>query len=375
MRVLVAPDSFGDTLSAAQAAAAIAVGWVRGAAGDDVGLAPLSDGGPGLVEVLATSLTDARRRAVEVPDPLGRPVRAELLLDTRDGRTTAWVESAQACGLHHLPAAERDPLRATTLGVGVLLRAALEAGADRLVVGLGGSATNDGGAGMLAALGHVVVDAHGQPLPPGGAALLGAAGLTGPDRSPLAGVEVVAATDVDAPLLGPQGASAVFCPQKGASPDDVALLDAALGRWADVLEAAVGRRVRDLPGAGAAGGLGAALLALGAHREPGLRLVGDVVDLAGRVAGVDLVVTGEGRFDSTSLRGKVVSGVAAAAVAAGVPCIVLAGQVAAGRREAAAAGIEEAYAMADVAGLEASFADPAGVLAALAERVAGQWSR
>jgi glycerate kinase len=345
VQILIAPDEFGGTLSAPAAAAAIAAGWRAAAPGDRLDLAPLSDGGPGFVDVLSAALPRARRVPVEVQDPLGRAVRAELLLDG----STAYVESAQACGLHLLTADERDPKRTTTYGVGQLLQAAAAAGATRVVVGLGGSATNDGGEGMLAALNDLA--------------------------EPLEGVELVAATDVDAPLLGIFGASAVFGPQKGATPDDVQLLDARLTAWADELEARAGRPVRDLPGAGAAGGLGAALLALGATRESGSALVQRLVRLARRVRAADLVVTGEGRFDASSLTGKVVSGVAASAAELGLPCLVLAGQVVVGRREAAAAGIEAAYAVADAVGLSAALERPAEELTALAERVAREWSR
>jgi glycerate kinase len=241
------------------------------------------------------------------------------------------------------------------------------------VVGLGGSATNDGGSGLLTALGGAAVDAQGTPVAPGGGCLSGAATIEGWPE--LAGVELVAATDVESPLLGLYGASAVFGPQKGASRDDVQVLDVALTRWADLLEARAGRAVRDLPGAGAAGGLGAALFALGAVREPGIGLVRRLARLDQRVAKADLVVTGEGTFDSSSLSGKVVSGVAAAAAEAGLACLVLAGQVTVGRREAAAAGIDATYAVADAVGVEASLEQPAEELAALAERVAREWSR
>lgn len=347
MRVLVAPDEFGGTLRAVEAAAAIAAGWRAAAPFDAVDLAPMSDGGPGFVDVLAAALPRARRRSVTVQGPLRAPVPASYLLDG----ATAYVESAQACGLHLLAPAERDPTRTSTYGVGELLTAALDAGATRVVVGLGGSATNDGGAGMIAALGGLA----GWPLLPG--------------------IELVAATDVDAPLLGLHGASAVFGPQKGATREQVLVLDAQLETWADQLEATAGRRVRDLPGAGAAGGLGAALFALGAAHEPGIALVHRAVRLAQRVSRADLVVTGEGTFDYSSLTGKVVSGVAAAAAAVGLPCLVLAGQVVVGRREAAAAGIDATYAVADAVGVEASLEQPAEELAALAERVAREWSR
>ncbi len=371
MRLVIAPDGFGGTLSPAAAARAVGEGWSRAAPADEVDLCPLSDGGPGLVEVMQTALPGSTLVPVVVEDALARPVEAAVLLDGR----TAYVESALACGLHLLAPAERDPRAATTYGVGQLLLAALDAGATRIVVGLGGSATNDGGAGMLAALGLGRADGAGERLAPGGAALAGAASLTGALDGRLGGVELLAATDVDAPLLGPRGASAVFGPQKGASPDDVRELDAALARWADLLEDALGVQVRDAPGAGAAGGLGAALLALGAERRPGIGLVREAVGLDRRVAGADLVLTGEGTLDGTSLTGKVVSGVAEAAGAAGVPCVVLAGQVQLGRREQAAAGLAGAYAVVDRVGLEASLADPAGELAALAAQVAGEWSR
>jgi glycerate kinase len=370
MRVLLAPDGFGGTLSPAQAAAALADGWRRTASGDDVDLAPLSDGGPGFVDVLATALPDARRLAVEVEDPLARPVRAELLLHG----TTAYVESAQACGLHLVAEEDRDPLRATTYGVGQLLAAALDAGARRVVVGLGGSATNDGGAGLLAALGLQRQDAAGQRLAPGGLALRDVARLDGRLDPRLADVELVAASDVTSPLLGLYGASAVFGPQKGASREDVALLDGALTRWADVLEAHLGVQVRDRPGAGAAGGLGAALHALGARQEPGIALVQEAVGFDARVAAADLVVTGEGRFDASSLVGKVVSGVARAAGEHAVPCVVLAGDVQLGRREAAAAGVEQAWSLVDLVGAERAVADAAAALSELAAHVAGQWS-
>jgi glycerate kinase len=288
--------------------------------------------------------------------------------------TTAYVEAAAACGLHLLAEPERDPRATTTYGVGQLVHQALDLGATRVVVGLGGSATNDGGAGLLAALGVQRLDAAGERLAPGGAALRDVDRLSGAPDPRLAAVDLVAATDVDSPLLGLYGASATFGPQKGASREDVALLDGALTRWADVLEAHLGVAVRDAPGAGAAGGLGAALLALGARREPGIELVLQLVGLAARVAEADLVITGEGTFDSSSLAGKVVSGVAAEAMRNAIPCLVLAGAVRVGRREAAAAGVEATYSLVEAVGVEAALGRPAQELAALAARVAGQWS-
>ncbi|MGB8650206.1 MAG: glycerate kinase, partial [Mycobacteriales bacterium] len=249
MRVLLAPDCFAGTLSADQAAQALAAGWRGVRPHDELVLLPMSDGGPGFLDALPGTRVTAL-----VEDPLARPVLASFHLDG----TTAYVESAQAAGLHLLDPADRDPTVTTTYGVGQLVAAAVGAGASRVVVGLGGTATNDGGAGLLAALGVQRADVAGARLAPGGLALASAARLAG---DPLR-VDLVAATDVDNPLLGPGGASRVFGPQKGASAEQVAALDAALAHWADLLEAHLGVAARDLPGAGAAGGLGFALLAL-----------------------------------------------------------------------------------------------------------------
>ena len=338
MRVLVAPDSFGGTLSAVEAAEAVAAGWRETSPGDELDLAPLSDGGPGFVDALRAGL-GGELLSVTVDDPLGRPVAAEVLLV--DG--TAYVESAQACGLHLMAPEERNPMVATTGGVGQLMAAAREHGARRVVVGLGGSGTNDGGRGMWE-----VLDGRFD-------------------------LELVAATDVDNPLLGPNGASAVFGPQKGADRAMVLDLDDALRAWADKVESDTGLSgLRDRPGAGAAGGMGFALFALGAERASGLDLVADAVGLPDRVAAADLVVTGEGRFDSQSLRGKVPAGVARLAQEHGLPCVVLAGQAEVGRRDAAAMGVEEIATVAELLG------SPAAALAAGADgvrRLAAQVAR
>lgn len=375
MRILLCPDKFAGTLSAREVADALAEGWRAVAPGDELVARPLSDGGPGFLDVLEAA-RPARAVEVEAVDPLGRAVPARILVD----RSTAYVESAQAAGLHLLAPSERDPLRASSYGLGLLLAAALREGARRIVVGLGGSATNDAGAGMLAALGLATVDGDGRPLPPGGAALGGAAGLrVPPDGPPTAGVDLVGAADVDNPLTGEAGASAVYGPQKGATPADVRVLDAALGRFAEVL-------VRDLPGcppglaglpgAGAAGGLGAALLALGGHIESGVALIRRLAGLDPLIDGCDLVVTGEGKFDQQSLRGKLVAGIAGAARDAGRPCVVVAGQATTGRREAANAGITEVHTLLEYFGSEdAALARPAEGLRALGGRLARQWSR
>lgn len=365
MQVVVAPDSFGGTLSATAAAEAIAAGWRRAAPGDELVLVPLADGGTGFVDVLHAARGGTWHH-LDVTGPLGDPVAARWL--ELDG--TAYVESAVACGLHLV--ARRTPdtaRRGTTRGVGELIVDARDAGVTEIVIGLGGSATTDGGVGMLAVLGAPAVDVDGRPVPDG--APVGVARLAGVPQ--LGGVRLVAAVDVDNPLLGPHGAAAVFGPQKGADPAAVAQLDAALAALADVLP---GPDPRDEPGAGAAGGMGAALLACGARPVSGAGLVREVVGLDAALDRADVAVTGEGSFDWQSLRGKLVTSVGRAAADRGIPCLVLAGQVSVGRREAAAAGVDTAYSVSeDAGGVEASLADPPGTLAALAERVAGRWSR
>ena len=359
MRVLLAPDSFTGTLTAAQAAQALADGWSAVRPQDELVLQPMSDGGPGFLDALP-----GIRVSVLVEDPLARPTLATFLLDG----DTAYVESAQAAGLHLLDPAERDPGITTTYGVGQLVRAALDAGAATVVLGLGGTASNDGGAGLLAALGIRREDEHGERLAPGGLALSGAARLVGEPRA----VRLVVATDVDNPLLGPNGASHVFGPQKGATPDQVVALDLALTRWADLLEEHLGVAARDLPGAGAAGGLGFALLALGAERVRGVDVVADAVGLADEVAGCDLVITGEGRLDGSSTRGKVVSGVAALAQEHGVPCVAVAGEVLLGARESASAGLAETWSLVAHDPVRA-LSEADAVLAEVAGEVARGW--
>ncbi len=356
MRVLVAPDKFAGTLTAVEAAEAIAAGWRRRAPGDELDLAPMADGGPGFVDVLHTAL-GGELLAVTVRGPHSEPTPATLLVHEH----TAYVESAQACGLH-LTRGER-PESATTYGVGELVAAAIDAGATRVVLGLGGSGTNDGGAGMLAALGATA----DRPLDQG------AAGLGGITRVelPAFDIELVAATDVDNQLTGLFGATKVFGPQKGIAEDRLPVVDG----WLQELAAATDRRVALAEGAGAAGGLGFAVLLLGGSREPGIRLVAEALRLSERAGKADLVITGEGAFDYSSRGGKVPYGVAEIAGEALRPCVVLAGQVHVGSREMRALGIESAYSLVEAAGEERAFADPAGALADLAERIARTWSR
>jgi glycerate 2-kinase len=367
VRVLICPDKFAGTLSASAVADAVADGW---SASDHIVKRPLSDGGPGFVEVLAAAL-NGRLIPVETVDPLGRPARGEILL----AGNTAYVESAQACGLHLLTAQERDPNVTTSYGLGLLLMAAVEAGAAEIVIGLGGSAVNDAGAGMLAALGAAPIDVAGYALPYGGAYLNAAAALAGPPR--LRQVSLVAATDVDNPLTGLHGASKIYGPQKGASEEDVYRLDAALEQFAGVLETAFG--VTDLevaPGGGAAGGIGAALIAMGGRIVSGIGLVTELIGLAEELDAADLVITGEGSFDHQSLRGKVVAGIANGARDRGLPCIVVCGRNETGFREAAAAGVTETISLTDHFGSEkTALAEPARGLTEIAGELAQHWSR
>jgi len=348
--VLIAPDCFGDSLTAVQAAESIARGWSASRPADTVRLAPQSDGGPGFVEVLASRLGEVR--TLTVSGPLDAEVAARWVLDA-DPPVTAYIECAQACGLTLLggPPTVRTALEAHSRGVGQLIAAARAAGAGRIVVGLGGSSCTDGGRGMVEALGGL--DAA---------------------RDLLADVELIAATDVEHPLLGQMGAARVFGPQKGADPDTVDLLESRLAAWADDLDTAAGRMVSDDPGAGAAGGLGAALLALGGRREPGAAVIAEHTGLADDVAAADVVITGEGRFDDQSLHGKVVSALAGAARARGIPVLVLAGQVTLPQQALQAAGIAAAHSLTDRAGsVQKAIDDAADLLTAVAAEVAAGW--
>jgi glycerate kinase len=377
VRVVIAPDSFGGTLSATEAAAAIARGWLRSAPSDELRELPLADGGTGFVEVLHAVLGGSPGEGV-VTGPLDDARVTASFLVVGD---TAYVEAAQACGLHLADRQRRTPgaaKAATSRGLGELVAvvAALPS-VRRVVIGLGGSATTDCGAGMLAVWGAVPLDGEGHALADGGAALSRCARLAAAPVVP-GGVELVMAADVTNPLLGRHGAAAVFGPQKGADADAVTDLDAALAVYVRALAAVTGKDPDELaatPGTGAAGGLGAALVACGAQQVSGAGLVRELCGLDAALDNADLVLTGEGSFDWQSLRGKLITSVAEAAAARGLPCLVLAGQVSVGRREAASVGVQDAYSVAEhVGGVDASLADPAGALSALAARVGAQWS-
>ncbi|HXY73229.1 MAG TPA: glycerate kinase [Actinomycetota bacterium] len=324
MRVLVAPDKFKGTLTAPAAASAIARGWSAAEPAAQIEQVPLADGGEGTLDALLAA-RGGERRTASVTGPLGERVEAEFGLIPVPGGPLGVVEMARASGLQLVPPDHRDPKVTTSRGTGELVLAALESGARRILVCVGGSATNDGGAGLAQALGVRLRDAGDREVAPGGAAL---ASLDRVDLSVVApavrGVPVDVAVDVDNPMVGPSGASAVYAPQKGASPADAELLDGALRRFAEVVRRETGVDIATRSGMGAAGGLPASLVAFfGATLRSGLELVMQAAGLPERMRGAAVAVTGEGTFDAQSLRGKVVGGVVAAARAAGVPRVMV----------------------------------------------------
>ncbi len=312
----MAPDSFKGSLTSVQVARALADGWSRARPDDTLVLCPLADGGEGTLEAISAAGGWTWQTAA-VRDPLGRAITARWLR-SNDGRQAA-IEMAEASGLSRLSAGELDPVAATSLGTGDLLRATLDAGVTAIILGIGGSATTDGGAGLLRGLG-ASADRDAA-----------SADLSGLDLR-LGTVSLQVACDVANPLLGETGAAAIYGPQKGATPDLVALLDGRLARFADALDVAAGRSERETPGAGAAGGVGYALLSIADHLQsfalrPGVELVMEAADFDGRLARADLVITGEGRIDAQTGFGKTALGVARRAAAAGVPCIAVGGGV------------------------------------------------
>ena len=368
MRVLAAPDKFRGTLTSTEAAAAIAAGWRRGRPEDEVEEVPLADGGEGTLEALLSALGGRiLRRAVT--GPLGDPVDASFGL-ADDGRA-AVVEMARASGLALVPPGRRDALHATSRGTGELILASCNLSPRQVIVCIGGSATTDGGAGMAQALGVHFLDASGRDIGPGGAALLDLDRIDASEVPPVIGAtRFVVASDVDNPLVGPNGAAAVYGPQKGAGPDDVELLDRGLRQYAEVLRRDLGIDVADRPGAGAAGGLGAGLMAfLGAELRSGIEVVMEATRFRDRLAGADLVVAGEGKFDEQSMHGKTVDGVRRAAEEAGVPMVVACGQAAIHPD-----GVR-VEALADRYGLDRALRDTRNALEELAEDVARGWER
>ncbi len=326
MRVVVAPQEFKGSLTAREAADAIADGVRIALPGADIDVVPMSDGGTGLVDAMLAA-RGGERVFSDVHDPLMRPLRTAWAL-LAPGEAAA-IEMAAASGLVLLRAAERDPLVATTYGTGELIRAALDRGCRRIIVGVGGSATVDAGAGAMQALGARLVDADGRDLPPGGGALTRLAHVDlSPRDARLLGTEILVASDVTNTLCGPHGAAAMFGPQKGASPEAVEVLDAALRRFAGVVRRDTGIDVLDMPGGGAAGGLAAGLLVVaGAAIVPGFDIVADAVGLDAKIVAAGLVLTGEGRLDAQTAFGKTAAGVARMARAHGKPVAAVAGSI------------------------------------------------
>ncbi len=377
MHVLLAPDKFKGSLRASEVAAAVSAGLREAAPGVSTVAVPVADGGDGTLD--AAVAAGYRLVPCRVAGPTGEPVDTGFAV--RDG--VAVAELADACGLNRLPAGHLAPLTASSAGFGQVIAAALDAGCHRVVLGVGGSASTDGGAGMLTALGARLLDAAGLDLPAGGAALehLDRVDLTGLHPS-LGSTEFVLASDVDNPLCGPTGAAAVYGPQKGATPDDVTRLDGALRRWSTLLADAMsrdsgpsGHPAAEVPGAGAAGGVGfAALAVLHAEARPGIDLMLELTGFYGQLPGARLVITGEGSLDSQTLHGKAPAGVAAAARRAGVPVVAVAGRNLLNPTELRDAGVGAAYALLDIEPDPAvCMTDAARLLRTLAGRIAADW--
>jgi glycerate kinase len=370
MRVLVAPDKFKGSLTAAEVADAVATGIKAVRPGAELIRVPVADGGDGTV---AAALGSGYARVeVLAVGPTGLPVHTGYAVDGH----RAVIELADVVGLGRLPEGRLDALGASTFGLGVVVGDAIDRGVTEVVIGLGGSASTDGGAGMAQALGASLVDGSGRELPPGGAAL---AHVRQVDlralRERVDGVRFVVACDVDNPLLGPDGATAVFGPQKGAAPAELEQLEAALSVWASLVAAATGVDLADRPGAGAAGGTGfAALALLDAELRPGIRLVLDLVGFDGLLAGASLVVTGEGSLDEQSLAGKAPVGVARAAGRAEVPVVAVAGRNLLSADQLRRAGISAAYPLSDLEpDARRSMTGAAELLAQIGRTIADDW--
>lgn len=346
MKIVIAPDKFKGCLSAVEAARAIARGVLRACPSAALDEIPMADGGEGTVEALVTA-TRGTFRTVPVTGPLGQTLDARFGL-SGDGRT-AFLEMAAASGLVLVPDSLRDPTLTTTRGTGDLIRAALDLGVDRIVLGIGGSATNDGGAGMAQAIGFRLLDTNGVDLPPGGGSLDRLDRIDPSHRDPrIDRVELAIACDVTNPLCGPNGASAVYGPQKGADPSMVQHLDRNLARLAAVIARDLGRSVADLPGAGAAGGLGAGLVAFaGGTLQRGVDLIARTVGLADRLKDAHLCLTAEGSIDEQTAHGKTIAGVARSASDHGCPVIALAGGIQPGAEVLLDQGVSAYFSLCD----------------------------
>lgn len=374
MKVVIAPDSFKESLTAKQASDAIHAGLARVWRDAEFVCVPVADGGEGTVQSLVDA-TGGHLVDLSVTGPQGKPVDAfyGMLGDNQ----TAVIEMAAASGLHHVPLSQRDPKQTTSYGAGELIRHALDNGVQRLIIGLGGSATNDAGVGMLGALGARFLKHNGESIDLCGGGLTELARIDIQALDPrLSECEILVACDVNNPLCGPQGASAIFGPQKGATPDCVALLDAALGRFGQLTERLTGKSVIHTPGAGAAGGMGAAFLGYTqAVLRPGIDIVLETVRLAARVCDADLVITGEGRIDGQTIHGKTPMGVARVAKRFAIPVIALSGSSGDNYQAVYQCGIDAVFsALPGVMSLEQALQQSAVNLANLAENVARLWN-
>ncbi len=370
MRVVLAPDKFKGCLTASEVAAAVAGGITEVRPDTEMIMFPVADGGDGTV---AAALSAGYTKVVvDAVGPTGEPVAAPYALDG----DRAVVELAAVVGLDLLPGGQPFPLASSTYGLGLVIKDAIERGAKQIVLGLGGSASTDGGAGMVQALGARLLDGEGRELGYGGGLLPGLVTLDlEPLRATLGATSIVVATDVDNPLLGPEGATAVFGPQKGAEDRDLDILERGLEHWAQVVAATTGHDRSSVPGAGAAGGAGfGAVALLGAEIRPGIELILEMLDFDSSLAGASLVITGEGSLDEQSLAGKAPIGVARAAERAGVRVVAVAGRSQLTAERLASAGISAAYPLSELEpDLEKSIANAAPLLKHVGSRIAREW--
>ena len=370
LRVVLAPDKFKGSLTAYEVADAVAAGMRDALPELETILLPVADGGDGTVAAALSAGFD--KIIVDTVGPTGEPVQAPYAL--QDNR--AVVELAAVVGLTMLPGGRLDPMRSSTYGLGLVIADAIRRGARTIVLGLGGSASTDGGAGMIQALGARLTDSAGDPIPQGGGALEDLASIDlAALRETLGSTSVIVASDVDNPLLGPYGAAAVFGPQKGAEPAHVAALEQGLRHWSALVAQATGHNDAERPGAGAAGGVGfAALALLNATIRPGIELILELIDFDHRVVGADLVVTGEGSLDDQSLAGKAPIGVARAAARSGVPVVAIAGRLQLSPQQLRKAGISAAYALTDLEpDLDRCIAEASSLLQQIGAQIARDW--
>lgn len=373
MKIVIAPDSFKESLTAAQVAAAIRSGMQRIWPDCEYIELPLADGGEGTVQALVDA-SGGHLQSIQTSDPLDREITADygILGDQQ----TAVIEMAAASGLHHIPLALRDPKQTSSFGTGELIRHALDQGLRKIIIGLGGSATNEGGIGMLAALGVKFKDRNGVDIPLNGQGLMQLAeiDMSGLDRR-LAQCEMLVACDVDNPLCGEQGASATFGRQKGATTQDIQQLDSALLHYATLIQATTGKAVAELSGAGAAGGMGAALLGfLPVQLKPGIQIIAETLNLEQKIADADLLITGEGRIDGQSIHGKTPVGVAALAKRYDIPVIAVAGSTGAGYQQVYQHGIDAVFAAVPRAmSLDEALTEAATNLSNVGENIARLW--